>query len=878
MAESTKLPPTDYVIRAALPRYFRFAAVVVVVASVLVVVASFYNATSKSPFRLKSEHARLSTDVISEISGYERLESEDGVSKYFIKAGTARTFSDNHQELRDVYLEVYDKQGAFAQKLAADQVLYIPEENKEFIAYLTGDVRMETSEALKVKTSHIMYDNKRQLAEADEPVEFERETVRGKSAAAVVKMSEKRIDLVGDVDIETFESPELLKSGVRYARARSRLATYDQIANRIELTDNVAITIASRSAEGAPRSTEIQSGRATLKLEGQDVKTLQTRSFELFDNVAIASVENGSGNTNISAGYALFDKAGDRFDLKNAVHIVTSSAGKTTDLRASEAVFEQRARRVALVGNAEATQDGQYLKGDVVTANLFPNNGLKDAVARGNALARQTATEQTTTITAPELNADFDEARHIRTANAVGQSSVEIVPRSNPDYTDVNIAAARGIGSVFKNGLLENLRTDGRTTINLTAPKSGTDTANKRLSADVVKTIFSPNGRDIAKAEASGNAELNVEPLKAGRSVYRTQINAPRFDCEFFPTGNNAKVCVAGKKAVAVRTPTTSEATHGPQKLAADQMTANFSQRSNDVERLEASGAAKFTEGDRNAIAREISFTQADETVRMRGGEPTVWDSRARARAGEIDWDLKNQKSYLREKVSTTYYSRKSAKDSLPFGGTDDPIFVTSNSAEFNHVAETALYSGNARSWQGSNYVRAERLIVDQIGGRMTGDGGVESLLYNAKLKQKGGETLTTVYARAKTFGYDKNTRILQYRNAVDIRQGTDRLTTEAADVHLSENNEVSRTTAEGSVIITQPGRRATGDWAEYSTTDEVAIIRGSPASVTDSQNGSSQSSQLTFYMRDNRVVAETKTKTGTPGRSRTVYKVKPNN
>ena len=52
--------------------------------------------------------------------------------------------------------------------------------------------------------------------------------------------------------------------------------------------------------------------------------------------------------------------------------------------------------------------------------------------------------------------------------------------------------------------------------------------------------------------------------------------------------------------------------------------------------------------------------------------------------------------------------------------------------------------------------------------------------------------------------------------------------------------------------------------------------IRGNPATINDSVNGSSQSGQLTFYMRDNRVVSEGKTKQNTSGRTRSVYKVKP--
>ena len=73
--------------------------------SVFVVVVGFYRERSRATFKLKGEHARLSTDVVLEVNGYERLETENGIKKYFITADYARTFSDNHQELQNIYLE-----------------------------------------------------------------------------------------------------------------------------------------------------------------------------------------------------------------------------------------------------------------------------------------------------------------------------------------------------------------------------------------------------------------------------------------------------------------------------------------------------------------------------------------------------------------------------------------------------------------------------------------------------------------------------------------------------------------------------------------------------------------------------------------------------
>ncbi|MEP6786824.1 MAG: LPS export ABC transporter periplasmic protein LptC [Acidobacteriota bacterium] len=878
MPENETQKQHEYRLRAKLPQYFRIGAIAAICVSILVVVVGFYRERSKTPFRLKSEHTQLSADVVAEVNGYERLETDDGINKYYIKADHATTFSDNHQELQNMYLEVYDKTGTSSDKMTADSALYVPEEEKNFTAYLKGNVNIETHEALKVRTNNITYTRKSGIADADESVVFERDNVRGRSFGATVKLNEKKLDLLKDVEIETFESAELAKSNVRYAKINADSASFDQISNRIDLNNNVAIHIDSKAkTSGNSQTTEVNADRASVDFVPGDSKSPQMKKFELFENVHIVSTEQAKSPTNIDAGYALYDKDADRYELKNGAHIVTTAKDKQTDIKASEAIFERSAGKIALTGDAEVTQDSNYLKGDALTANLFADNKLKDAVIRGNASVRQTNPERTTTITAPELNASFNDARQLLDANAIGQSNATIVPVNTKEYSLVNISAVRGIGIAFKGeGLIDAARTDGRTTIQLNSQNGDADAANKRVTADTVKTTFNPNGKDISRAEAVGNAELYIEPLNVGKKNYKTTINAPRFDCEFYPTGNNAKSCVAGKKAKASRVPTVPLERRGTQVLSADDMTAQFGPRSNDVESLDATGNAKFTELDRNAIARQMTYTKSDETVRIRGGEPTVWDSRARAKAREIDLDTANNKSYMRGAVSTTYYSQKQMNGASPFGASDKPVFLTAENAEFDNAAETALYTTSARGWQDNNYVRADKLFIDQKAGRFTAEGNVQSLLYNAKLKQKGATGVVPTSAAAGSMVYDNDKHLLQYRTSVDIRQGTDRITAGSADVYLSDKNEVSKTIAENNVVITQPNRRASGEWVQYTSDDEVAILRGNPATVSDAVNGSSQSGQMTFYMRDNRVVTDGKTKQNASGRTRSVYKVTP--
>jgi len=108
------------------------------------------------------------------------------------------------------------------------------------------------------------------------------------------------------------------------------------------------------------------------------------------------------------------------------------------------------------------------------------------------------------------------------------------------------------------------------------------------------------------------------------------------------------------------------------------------------------------------------------------------------------------------------------------------------------------------------------------------------------------------------------------------VRQGSDRLSAGSVDVYLDENNELSKTIAEGNVVMTEPGRRGTADWLQYTASDDTAVLRGNPATVTDSESGSSSAAQMTFNRRDNKVAAEGKPRPSANGRTRSVYKIKP--
>jgi lipopolysaccharide export system protein LptA len=689
---------------------------------------------------------------------------------------------------------------------------------------------------------------------------------------------------------------EFANSNFQQAKIAAGHAFLNQTDGKIDFNQNVIVNITPNKSDISTQPTDIKSDRATAYFVNKEIKKIdlngnvdvyqkptsanakwtktranravanidkELKQLELFENVFIETASNGAKPTQIKTNYAVYEKDADRFELKNGVEIVTAQDNKQTVIKSTDAIYEQANGKVFLDGAAEITQGADYLKGDNLTAELFPNKNLKNARVKGKAYLKQTAPERATEISGDELNAFWGDNQQLQIANALGASNAVLIP-AKPDKLNFNAA-----------GLLEQMQTEGRTTVAMTAPTGRADASNKRLTADTVKTLLNAGGKDLAKAEAVGNAELFVEPLRNSAENYRTTVNAPRFDCDFFETGNGAKNCSATGKAKAVRVPTVAGENRGNQTLISDRMNASFNQQSQDIDQFDAVGNAKFSELDRVGNANQITFTASDETVRLRGGEPTVSDSRARAKAGEIDWDTKNEKSFLRGKVSTTYISQKQTGGATPFGESNAPVFITSDAAEFQHQTETGIYTGNARAWQTNNYVRADRLVLQQKQGQLYGEGAVQSLLYDAKRKENGKESNVPVYAQSQKIYYFKDKNLLRYETDVDIRQGTDRIVAGVANVYLTDKNEVVQTVAERDVVVTSPNRRAVGDYAQYVAADESIVLRGNPARIDDSESGSTQGAQVTVFLKTNRVINESKTNQTNLGRIRTVYKVK---
>lgn len=642
--------------------------------------------------------------------------------------------------------------------------------------------------------------------------------------------------------------------------------------------------------------TSIISFQGSVKIETKDGLKVNTEALAFDQNNEIAKTdapitfdrENISGK----AVGAVVEAKNKKLELRKDVEIIvapevlkdpqakpTSARSRPVTIRSAQAVFEQNAMKLSFSGGVTAEQEREVMSGDNLFAFVTEHKKLQRLELRGNSYLRSMQEGRAAEVHAVDM--DFFMDKDQRLERAVGMKDVR--SKTLDADAEMQMTGASLVEVKFQaqddRSLLKEMRTEGRTVVNLLAPKSKAGdprAANKRLTADGLKLFWRTTGRDLEKAEAVGNVEIFVEPVIKGQDSDKKTITAPRVDCEFFEAGNLARTFTATGGSKAVVEPTQPTERRGTRTLTSEKMIAGFVKDTQDVERFDAQGDAKFNENDRNGVASTIVFTAADQTIRLRGGEPTVWDSRGRTKGLELDSDLNSDVSFSRGKTATTYYSQEQTNGAAPFQKGKSPVYVSSDRGEFHHNEGTAIYTGNARAWQDDNFVRADKLTIYVNDKKMEGHGRVQSGLYSAKRSQGPAKENVPVFATADYMSYSDPTRVLHYEGNVDIRQGTDRITSGKADVYLAkESSEMEKTVAERNVVLTQPGRKGLGDWVQYTNADEVAVLRGNPARVEDVEKGNTEAARLTVYMRENRVTADDPRGAQSPGRVKSVHKVK---
>lgn len=534
----------------------------------------------------------------------------------------------------------------------------------------------------------------------------------------------------------------------------------------------------------------------------------------------------------------------------------TSRSDKGTDeatqIRAGAALLDKKQRLISFTGRVVVTQRGSEMRADRMTA-FITQNEIERIEARGNSTLQQAGRRE---ISAADIDFYLEEGNRLVHAVATGN-----VTATSIGPGDRATAQAQRVEVFFREdeegGAADSLIATGGVRM-LLEPAANGETAStvvRELTAEQGTMRFFPDGRTIQEAEVTGGALVTVTPVRAGPKADRKSVRAASMRAAFYEEGNRLRSFNA-TGGVKVEIEATVPDDHPPRVSTSRVLTAELDRETQDLKLISQEGDFKYNEADRNATAERASYDGSSEVLRLRGGRPTAWDSKAWLQADEIDYDRGRDETHARGDVRTTYYSRETTNDSAPFKGSKSPVFLTADRANARNKEGIAVYTGSARAWQDDNFIKADRIELFETEKRMVATGSVESALYSAKRREAGNASEAAPgFASADRMSYSDKERLLRYEGRVRARQGDESIQADSVEVLLKqEANEVERLMAEGNVVLTQPGRWGTGDRLSYTDEDGRAVLTGRLARIEDREQGAIMGAQLTFYSRDDKV------------------------
>ena len=169
----------------------------------------------------------------------------------------------------------------------------------------------------------------------------------------------------------------------------------------------------------------------------------------------------------------------------------------------------------------------------------------------------------------------------------------------------------------------------------------------------------------------------------------------------------------------------------------------------------------------------------------------------------------------------------------------DQPVTVTSNRLEYDGAAGHAVYSGNARLWQGDTKVNGDTIVVDDKTGNLEARTNVRTEMTLEELDQKTGvRKKTPSIGEADNFLYDDAKRLATYTGKAHMIGSEGDVTAEKLELFLvSGANELERAEgygANGGVVVKEGARVATGARLTYTAKDERYLMTGTPVEAVE--------------------------------------------
>lgn len=273
-------------------------------------------------------------------------------------------------------------------------------------------------------------------------------------------------------------------------------------------------------------------------------------------------------------------------------------------------------------------------------------------------------------------------------------------------------------------------------------------------------------------------------------------------------------------------------------------------------------------------------------------GHPVIWDSENRIHAHDMILFLDSGIAKGSGGVeSSHFFPASSGRPADPDRAQDDvdaPLVILADRVTVNRNMQVAQYEGRVRAWRGPDVIESSSLTLDRKKQQVSSPNEVVTTLLQAsqlsdsvdpasgtksKTKPRPSEPVTIRAAHLLYFNIGQKAI---YQGNVEVQSGDMLLRSRRLEVYFGKGGaaseaSVTKAIATDHVVVNQPpGRRATGEHAVYFVPLGKIVLTGGPPKLYDeAQSGFLTAQSLTFYVRNDSLVADGSARTPTLSRNR---------
>ncbi|MGH9837726.1 MAG: LPS export ABC transporter periplasmic protein LptC, partial [Blastocatellia bacterium] len=345
------------------------------------------------------------------------------------------------------------------------------------------------------------------------------------------------------VDLTSFGEPKGGENG-RSMCITSDRGSYLRDQNLVTFEGNVKIT----SSDGMEVTTEF------VRYEQQNQIANTDRPVQ-FRQGGISGSSVGA-NLNTKAHTLVLEKAA---HIISAVSDPKKKNSPPVEIRGDRANYAELDGVARFEGNVNVVQGERAARADLITGVINVQTKMLDRIEmRNNSSLKTLEKGKASELTARDVDLFFDEAQRLKAATANGRARAVSLEKDSPREIVAEKIDA-GFKPNEKSSDLQTIVTGGRTTMKIEVAESATESSERVIEADGVQAVFHEDGKNLQRAEANGNAVLTVTPKQVTPKSEKKRLRAPRFNAEFFATGNAIKIRVAEGGAVAEFEPMVKE-------------------------------------------------------------------------------------------------------------------------------------------------------------------------------------------------------------------------------------------------------------------------------------------------------------------------------